>query len=115
MPNVNKNTIRHNIKKLIDNKIYDIKSAKPLATWENGNDDENFHYLGETLYQTNKGNMFLHARGGALTHLASRSGTSTGRGEEIYPLNLEQALEWCSRTDNAAAAMEHFSKSLSEA
>lgn len=103
------------MKAIIDHKVYDTTTAEAIGFWENMADDQNFHYMSESLYKTKNAAIFVHAKGGSMTSLARHEGRTTYAGQAIFPLTKAQAVDWCSRTGNEATALRHFSDSLAEA
>ena len=53
------------MKKVVDGKVYDTETAAILHVWSNGHYRDDFHFCKETLYETEKKNLFLHCEGGA--------------------------------------------------
>ncbi|XVH32634.1 hypothetical protein ACNS7O_05455 [Haloferacaceae archaeon DSL9] len=83
------------MQRVIDRKLYDTDRAEQIARHAPNTDRGNFHYLIETLYKTSEGEYFLHCEGGAATEYAKPCEGGRTAGEEIDPLDVEAALDWC--------------------
>lgn len=85
------------MKKIINNKVYDTKTAKKLGEWYK-NWEDNLYRVTEELYRKRTGEFFLYGYGGP----GSKYGVSSGNGnwsssEEIIPLSYEAAQEWAEK------------------
>lgn len=83
------------MKKIINRKIYDTKTAKRIGDWNNNCSTTDFNYYSETLYQKKTGEFFLYGDG----NVASKYSRSCGQNEwcgssEIIPLSFDEAREW---------------------
>lgn len=78
-----------------DRKLYDTETAEQIARHAPNTDQDDFHYLVETLYRTADGEYFIHGEGGAATKYARRVSNGKTSGEEITRLTREEALNWC--------------------
>jgi hypothetical protein len=89
------------VKSVIDGKLYDTEKAEYIAGWDNGQLNSNLDMVTEKLYQTKKGNFFLHREGGA---------RSIYDGEPaIKPLYEEDEVkEWLENRRKAEAYIELF-------
>lgn len=103
------------MRKIIDGKLYDTKTAEELHSWSNGYGTSDFHHCYEALYKTPKGALFLHGEGGALSKYAESHGNSRGSGADITPMTREEAMAWLEQHNGVAALMEFFSDSIKEA
>ena len=91
-----------NMKKIINNKVYDTQTARELGSWENG--DTGFGRVEETLYRKKTGEFFLHGSGGAATKYAQSVGANEwSGGEMILPLTVQAAREWAEKRLDAEA------------
>lgn len=89
------------MKKIINNKVYDTRTAECVGEWSNGCYTNDFNYCSEDLYRKRTGEFFLHGDGGAMSKYAVSSGNGNwGGGEKIIPLTYDAAQEW---------AQEHLS------
>ena len=103
------------MKKVINRKMYNTKTAEILHEWDNGIYGNDFRSCEETLYVTKKGNYFLHGKGGAMTEYAESHGNSVSEGSEIIPLTLEEVLTWLEEHDGADVIEERFQTEIEEA
>ena len=85
------------MKKIINGKVYNTQTAKCLVEWDNGHFKSDFNYCSEDLYRKRTGEYFLHGQGGAMSKYSSRSGNSSGWGDQIIPLTLDEAKEWAEK------------------
>lgn len=103
------------MKKVVEGKLYNTKTAEVIHEWSNGYYRNDFHRCEETLYRTRKGAWFLHGEGGALSKYAEPHGSMRGSGEDIVPLTPEEAMRWLEEHDGADAILEHFTDDVEEA
>lgn len=83
------------MKKYIDGKKYDTKTAKAVGSWSNNCSYRDFRWCEETLYRKKTGEFFLHGEGGPMTGYAESTGdNSWGSGESIRPMTFDEAREW---------------------
>lgn len=93
------------MRKIIDGKAYDTTKATAVAEHDNGQWDNRFNLVTETLYRKRTGEYFLHGEGGAMTRYAQSCGqNSWSGGELITPLTYDQAKQW---TEEHATAEEY--------
>lgn len=83
------------MKKIINGKKYDTKTAALVGYWENGDDGGDLYYVHEELRRKRTGEYFLYGWGGA----CSKYGVSCGQnswcgGEKITPLTEKEARAW---------------------
>lgn len=102
------------MKKIIDRKVYDTKTATKIAEDSYSNVSD-FRYYSEDLYKTKSGNWFLCGEGGAMSKYAERVGNAMGGGCNIIPLSTDEVIDWLERTDNTDILEEHFADQLEEA
>ena len=82
------------MKKIINGKKYDTKTAKKIITWSNEFYND-FREISETLYRKKTGEYFLYGEGGAMTVYAEAIGDNTwSGGEQIIPLKEKEAKRW---------------------
>ena len=82
------------MRKIIDRKTYDTKTATCVGWWCNDFDQTDFNYLEETLYRKRTGEYFLFGLGGGLTEYAEFYNGANMRGTKIIPLTYEDARTW---------------------
>ncbi len=82
------------MKKIIDGKKYDTRTAKAIGYYSNGLSDRDFHHVNETLYLKKTGEFFLAGDGGPLTKYATRCGDMWSGSCNIFPLTRCEAKEW---------------------
>jgi hypothetical protein len=90
------------MKKIINGKLYNTDTAKPVKSTSHGDGPRDFGYYEETLYKKRTGEYFLAGEGGPLTkysHSVGHSGMSGGEG--IIPLTYEETLAWAEREMDA--------------
>lgn len=81
------------MKKVINGKMYNTKTAKLIGNyWYRDYDD--FYHLDEDLYQKRTGEFFIHGKGGAATEWAEDCGNASCAGSGIKPLTLDEAKQW---------------------
>jgi len=82
------------MKKIINGKVYDTKTAEDLGGWDRDRADR-LNYIGEWLYRKRTGEFFLYGYGGALTKYAVSCGNNSwGGSEQIIPLSWDAARQW---------------------
>lgn len=82
--------------RIINGKRYDTETAPAVAeNCSRGVSRSDFQWFRETLHKKRTGEFFLHGQGGAMTRYAERvDGNAWQGGEDIIPLNIEQARAW---------------------
>jgi len=81
------------MKKVINGKVYDTKTAELVHEWSNGHFTNDFQYRSKDLYRTSKGNWFIHHEGGAMTDMAQSCGNNSVCGSsDIEPISERDAL-----------------------
>ena len=103
------------MKQMIDGKMYNTDTAEEIGSWSNHLGYGDFRSCSEELYRTEKGNYFLHGKGGAMSRYAESYGDSVSGGSAIIPMDKEEAFEWaqqhCGDEDDV---MEHFKDMIEE-
>lgn len=83
------------MKKIIQGKTYNTKTAERLASYTNGRSYSDFSFLRESLYRTRRGQFFLAGSGGAMTKYATACpGGSYCEGDDIILLSKADARKW---------------------
>lgn len=82
-----------NMKKIINQKVYNTKTAIEIAEYRNEKNRSNFLWMQETLYLTKNENWFIYGEGGAMTKYAS-IGVYRGDGSDIVLLSYNEAFDW---------------------
>ena len=98
------------MKKVIDGKLYDTKTAEFIATNDSNFSRGDFEYEDTDLYKTKKGNFFLSGEGGARSRWSTPVGNNGSQGGSgIEALTMEDARAWCEANDvDADIIAEHF-------
>lgn len=94
------------MKKIINGKLYDTRTAWLAGSFHNGLRD--FSWYSEDLYRKRTGEFFLHGAGGARSQYAERDGDLICNGERIVPLTYEEAREWAEKKLDADDYAEIF-------
>ncbi len=96
------------MKKIIDGKRYDTKTAKLLCKNKYGLPG-NFEYYWEGLYRKKTGEYFLAGEGGPMSPYGEQTGTNSwSGGEEIIPLSREEAMKFAEKHMDADKFEEEF-------
>lgn len=83
------------MKKIINGRLYDTDTAKPIGADGSNGSHSDFNYWEETLYKKRTGEYFLHGYGGPRSRYSKCFGdNSWGWGEAIIPLSYAKAREW---------------------
>lgn len=82
------------MRKIINGKLYDTNTATPIGTWSNNLPTSDFRHETTTLYITKKGNFFIAGESGPLGRYAYSVGNIISRGEGMFALTKEEALDW---------------------
>ncbi len=105
-------TVEHGkdfMRKIIEGKRYDTDTATHVANHNNGHSRGDFHWINEDLYQTPKGNRFVHGSGGAKTHYVRQPGSNEWSGsQDIFTLSPQEALKWLEEHGQTAAIEKYF-------
>ena len=82
------------MKSIIGGKLYDTKTAVFVGSYQYSYPND-FEYYYEALYRKKNGEYFLYGKGGCRScYSKSVSSNSCSGGEEIIPMDLEEAKEW---------------------
>lgn len=82
------------MKKIINGRLYDTKTAKTVGEYEYSYPTD-FNYYHETLYRKRTGEYFIFGWGNAASKYAERVPGGAWKGsEEIIPLTYENARSW---------------------
>lgn len=103
------------MKKTINHKTYNTKTAELVGSWDNGLLSTDFGHCSEDLYKTKKGNYFIYGWGGPISRYSESCGNSTSGGSDIIPMTTEDALNWCEEHDCEDSIEEYFSEFVVEA
>lgn len=96
------------MRKIINNKIYNTKTATELAHYEDGC---GYSHWRERLYVTKKGNYFLCGSGGASSKYAvALSYNSWGSSSDINAITPEAAYKWCVDYNEVDLVEERFAE-----
>lgn len=83
------------MKKIINSKKYDTKTAKEIGIYCASLLVSDFGYFEETLYRKKTGEFFLYGSGNAASRYSRKCGTNEWcGGEAIVPLTESEAREW---------------------
>lgn len=82
---------------IINGKKYDTKTAEKIGEYGYGY-PRDFDHFSETLYRKNNGEFFLWGEGGPNSKYSEAiSYNSWSGGEELIPLDNEEARKWCEK------------------
>jgi len=102
----NTNTMRYNMKKIINGKKYDTETAEFIESYWNSLPDNDFNMIYECLYRKKTGEFFLRGEGGPFTKYSRSCGNGYCGSESLYPLSLEEAKAWIEKyADNQYEAI----------
>ncbi len=82
------------MKRVINGKLYNTKTATLLVSWDNRLGSNDFNNCSETLYRTENGNYFLEGDGGAMSRWSKSNGKTTWGSSGLEALTPQEALEW---------------------
>ena len=82
------------MKKIIEGSLYNTATAKLVGEWDNRLGRRDFNYIEESLYLTKSGKYFLHGEGGGNSRYGEWHGNTGGAGEQIMPLEFDEARQW---------------------
>jgi hypothetical protein len=102
------------MRKIINKKVYDTKTAEFVAEYHNGYSHRDFRYVYERLYRSKKGQLFIHGEGGPLSKYSESYGNGRTGIETIVLLTKEEALEWLSEHNKLEEIEKYFSDSIQE-
>ena len=104
------------MRKVINEKVYDTKTAELIHQYDNGRYTNDFRYRSKDLYRTKKGNWFIHHEGGPMTDMAVPVGSnSTSGSESIEPISEEHVIRFLESHGGDEVLLEMFSDKLEEA
>ena len=82
------------MRKVINGKLYDTDTARPIGNWSKGYPTD-FSHVSETLYRKRTGEYFIHGEGGPRSPYAETIGQNQwSGGEAIRPLDYDAARRW---------------------
>lgn len=102
------------MRKIINKKVYDTKTAEFVAEYHNGYFRSNFRYEYEGLYKSKKGQFFIHGEGGAMSEYSEQYGNQSTGAETIYLISKDEAFEWLSEHNELSAIEKCFPDSIQE-
>jgi len=82
------------MKRIINGKRYDTKTAVCVERWCNGLGSGDFKHCDEYLYRTKNGNYFLYGEGGPMTIWSESNGNTSYGSSGILALNPSEVLQW---------------------
>ena len=85
------------MKRIIDGKIYDTRTATCIAEACSHVGKSDFGWWEEELYVTPRGRFFVHGEGHAMSRWAKPCGNMRGPGSGIEALTEAEAVAWCER------------------
>ena len=96
------------MKKIINNKLYNTKTAKFLGS-DSYSNERDFNYWHEKLYVKKTGEFFLWGEGGPKSKYAEQVEPHCYMGGcDITPLSLDEAREWAERHLSTDVYIELF-------
>ena len=101
------------MRKIIDGRRYDTDTAEEIATAKHGYKNE-FSYYEETLYCKRTGEYFLYGYGHGESKYAERGFDGWGPGEDIIPMDYEQARQWAEKNLEVDDYEREFGPTLEE-
>lgn len=98
------------MKKIINGKKYDTKTATLLASCQYSHPFDFNHYI-EELYQKKTGEFFLHGQGGSHSKYCELYGgtNSWNGGSKIIPFTRDEAKKWAEKFLDADKCKKIFS------
>lgn len=103
------------MKKIIDKVLYNTETAEQIAFYSSNYNPGDFEYFEERLYQTKKGNWFLHGEGGPSSPYTETFGNSRSGSQEIVPMDEDEVIEWLERRQLIDVLETHFGHAIEEA
>lgn len=83
------------MKKIINGKMYNTATAKPLAHYTNNKSCYDLCYIEEVLFIKKTGEYFLFGCGGAMTKYSEPDGyNGIIGGEKLIPFTEDEAKKW---------------------
>jgi hypothetical protein len=102
------------MKKIIEGRLYNTKTATEIHQWDNGCYGNDFRNCSESLYKTEKGSYFIAGYGGPMSKYAESHGSSTSGGDGLRVISESQAIEWLENHDGTEALEEYFADKIEE-
>ena len=96
------------MKKVIDGKLYNTRTAKYICDTGNTIRESDFEWERSALYITKKGRFFISGEGGALSRFATKSGNHRTTGSGLFPLTQGEALQLCRKHGEPEDLQEFF-------
>jgi len=90
------------MKRVINGKVFDTGTAELLSSFYFGSPGD-INFIDESLYRTKRGAYFL-----AGSHQVDNNSWSGGKA--IFPLTIEEALEWAETHDTESEVIERYFK-----
>lgn len=81
-------------RQVVDGLTYDTATGRQIAAWSNDAPRNDFRYCEEVLYQTRAGRFYLHGKGGPMSQWGRPTGDGLTWGEQIMPLDQDDAKAW---------------------
>jgi len=98
------------MKRVINGKVFDTGTAELLSSFYFGSPGD-INFIDESLYRTKRGAYFLAGEGGANTKYSHQvDNNSWSGGKAIFPLTIEDALEWAETHDTESEVIERYFK-----
>jgi len=101
------------MKKVIERKVYNTETAKEIASWSVGNMND-FNYCCEVLYQTSKGQFFIHGEGGAKSIYNEKCGNMLTGSETIFLMDEQDVVDWLETHNKVDVLYELFPNEIEE-
>lgn len=102
------------MRKIINKKVYDTKTAELVGEYHNGYSYRDFRYLYEGLYITKREQFFIYGEGGAMSKYSEQYGNQSTGAETIYLISEEEAYEWLSEHNELSAIEKYFTDFIQE-
>ena len=97
------------MKKIINGRMYDTKTADKIQEWNNGLYGDDFRTCKENLYKKTTGEYFIFGKGGALSKYSIPCGNNSSSGSsDIIPLTEDEAKNWMETKGDPDAYLEEF-------
>jgi hypothetical protein len=104
------------MKKIIDGKMYNTKTAELLHEWDNGYGVSDFKSCEEELYKTKNGAYFIAGKGGPMSAWAEAvPGSGYGYGSGIKPISEAEAVSWLETHEGDEVLLDMFADKITEA
>ena len=97
------------MKKIINGRLYDTRTAEEIDSWSNGLLPGDFERCEETLYRKKTGEFFLLGEGGPLSKYVKQNGSNSWSGSRrIIPMSVDEAKKWCEDYSSADCYIRLF-------